>query len=132
MNADNDARAVWVGRLFYQGMNRPRRLLAILCALLLLALQAPLSGARAAVDLPGSPSRALLQSVHSSDHHAILKDGQAAPERGVPHDADVPAIVQTPLAVAPFRLLQTRLSDQVALRRLELGFWACAPPVARS
>lgn len=104
----------------------------MLCALLLLALQAPLSGAHAAIDLPGSPSRAVLQSVQSSDHHAILKHGQATPDRGVPHDAGTPEVGATLTKDAPCRLLQPRLADQVAMRRPELGFWACAPPFGRS
>ena len=115
-----------------QGFDRTRRLLAALCALLLFTVQAPAWAAQPSVYLPAAQTKALLQTVQVGEHIAILKNGQAAPERGVPLDADTPRLVPTRLSFEPFHRVTPDGADQVELARPDLGFWACAPPDCRS
>lgn len=113
-------------------MTRTRRLLSTLCAMLLLALQAPHGGVSASVYLSATPSTASLQAAQAGEHHAIVKNGQAAAEQGVPHDADNPILPQTAAFSPPCLRVEAERADQVSSSRPDLGFWPCAPPIALS
>ena len=104
----------------------------MLCALLLLALQAPPPAAQASIHLPRALATPMLQAGAAGEHQAILKSGQTAPERGVPHDADNPCLRPSLAPSAPVALVPVSMADQVTQRRPDLGFWACAPPSRRS
>ena len=113
--------------MIVQGLNKTRLLAAALCAVLLLALNAPISSAHQAVYLPSSNTDASLQPAQAAEHHAILKSVTTATERYVPLD-DIPRLAKPATFVARFIPSTPNRAHHIQTRRLDLGFWACAPP----